>query len=159
MTTTQQDAKAVLKTGGNYLGVPILAIGVVVAVVPRLVYQMFESAHGMPMRCYATANAEIAVGAALVVFGALYFFSRSAKLRLAASVLAILSAVLALLFPTALTGLCGDAHMACHVLTLPALFASCALIVLFSIIGVVLSARALRADKKGRAAGIVDAER
>jgi hypothetical protein len=154
MKTTQMGVRSAWKTGGNYLGVPILAIGVVVAVVPRAVYQMFESAHGMPMRCYATANAEIAVGAALVVFGGLYFFSKSARMRLAASVLAIVSAVFALLFPTALTGLCGDAHMACHILTLPALLASGALIVLFSVIGVVLSVRALRADAEGRAADI-----
>ncbi|MDR2089774.1 MAG: DUF4418 family protein, partial [Clostridiales Family XIII bacterium] len=124
---TIQDARPVSKTGRNRLGIPILVIGAAVAVVPRLIYQAFESMDGMIMQCYATANAEIAVGAAIVLFGGLYFFAASAKVRLAASLLAILSAVFALLFPTALTGLCGDAHMACHTLTLPMLIASSSL--------------------------------
>jgi hypothetical protein len=148
---TVQNANPLPKTGRNYLGLPVLAIGAVVAIAPRLIYGMFESVHGMPMRCYATANAEIAVGAAIVVFGAIYFFSRSAKGRLAASVLAIVAAVFALLFPTALTGLCGDAHMSCHILTLPMLIASSSLIILFSIVGVVLSARALARANRERA--------
>jgi hypothetical protein len=148
MAATQANTAAVPKTGRNALGIPILAIGFAVAIVPRLVYQTFEGAHGMPMRCYATANAEIAVGAALVVCGALYFFSKSARRRLAASVLAIVAALFALLFPTALTGLCGDAHMACHTLTLPALIASSSLIVLFSVVGLVLSARSLLRERR-----------
>jgi hypothetical protein len=153
--TAIQSEKAASKAGKQYLGVPILAFGAVVAITPRLIYGMLESAHGMPMRCYATANAEIAVGAAIAVFGAIYFFSSSAKGRLAASLLAIVSALFALLFPTALTGLCGDAHMACHTLTLPMLIASSSLIFLFSIIGVVLSVRALlRAGREGRAADL-----
>jgi hypothetical protein len=137
------NAKAAPGIGRNYLGLPIVGVGIVVAVFPRLVYSAYENMAGMPMRCYATANAEIAVGAAVFLCGALYFFAKSAKLRLAASLLAILAAALALLFPTALTGLCGDAHMACHVLTLPALIASSSLIVLFSLAGAALSLRAL----------------
>ncbi|MDR2089277.1 MAG: DUF4418 family protein, partial [Clostridiales Family XIII bacterium] len=67
----------------------------------------------------------------------------------------ILSAVFALLFPTALTGLCGDAHMACHTLTLPMLIASSSLIILFSLIGAALSVRTLlRAAGERRAAGL-----
>jgi hypothetical protein len=147
---TTNNAKALPKSGRNYLGIPIFAIGVIVAVLPRWVYFAYEYMEGMPMRCYATANAEIVVGTAIFLLGALYFFAQSAKLRLAASLLAIVCAALALLFPTALTGLCGDAHMACHLLTLPALIASSSMIALFSLVGVVLSVRSLRRARGGR---------
>ncbi|MDR1616346.1 MAG: DUF4418 family protein [Syntrophomonadaceae bacterium] len=148
--STASNEKAVFNNGKNYLGIPILVIGGVVAILPRLVYGLEESMHGMPMMCYATANAEIAVGTAIFLLGALYFLSQSAKLRLAASVLAIGAAAIALLFPLGVTGLCGDAHMSCHILTLPALFVSSSLIVLFSGAGIVMSARALRNEGGGR---------
>jgi hypothetical protein len=138
------------KTAKHYLGVPIFAIGVVVAALPRLGYFAYESTAGMPMRCYATANAEIAVGTAIFLCGALYFFAASAKVRLVASLSAIVAAAFALLFPTVLTGLCGDAHMACHMLTLPALVASSALIALFALVGVTLSARSLLRARNDR---------
>jgi hypothetical protein len=141
--TTAHDTGIVPKIGGNYLGVPIFAIGIAVALLPQLIYQTYEAADGMPMRCHATANAEIAVGAAIFIFGAMYFFAKSAKLRLAASVMALIAAALALLFPTALTGLCGDAHMPCHTLTLPLLIVCASFIALFSLIGAALSVRTL----------------
>jgi hypothetical protein len=153
MTTTNTEAAQ--RTAKHYLGLPIFAIGVVVAALPRLVYFAYESTMGMPMRCYATANAEIAVGTAIFLCGALYFFAASAKVRLVASLLAIVAAAFALLFPTALTGLCGDAHMACHLLTLPALIASSSLIALFALVGAALSVRSLlRARGDRRPTGI-----
>ncbi|MDR1159475.1 MAG: DUF4418 family protein [Syntrophomonadaceae bacterium] len=144
-----RNERTVSKISRNYLGVPIFLIGSVVAALPRLVYGMEQSMHGMPMRCYATANAEIAIGTAIFLFGALYFFSKSAKIRLTASVLAIGAAVLALTFPLGVTGLCGDTHMTCHILTLPALFVSASLITLFSGIGIALSVRNLRNEGGG----------
>jgi hypothetical protein len=152
---TTNNAETASGTAKHYLGLPIFAIGAVVAALPRWVYFAYECTMGMPMRCYATANAEIAVGAAIFLCGALYFFATSAKVRLFASLAAIVAAAFALLFPTALTGLCGDAHMACHMLTLPALIASSSLLTVFALVGVVLSVRSLlRARDGSRPAGI-----
>jgi hypothetical protein len=125
----------------NPLGVVVAALGVLVAIVPIAVYQTYEAMPDMVMQCYATARAEIAAGAGLVVLGIFYFLSKSANVRLVLSVLVAIVAALSLLFPTGWTGLCADAHMECHMITLPVLIVSVVLLWVLAAIGIFTALR------------------
>ncbi|MDR3316390.1 MAG: DUF4418 family protein [Coriobacteriales bacterium] len=145
MERTKASATAGKAPGKGFTGLPIAVSGILIATLPTAIYQAFEYMDGMPMRCLATAQAEIAVGASILVFGGVYFFSRSARIRLATSVLTMLGAVSSLAFPLGVTGLCGDTHMTCHVLTLPILIVSSAVLGVLAVIGILFSVRTLQA--------------
>jgi hypothetical protein len=125
----------------NPLGIVIAALGVVVAVVPILIYQTYEAMPDMTMQCLATARAEIWTGAGLAVVGVLYFLSKSSKVRLILSVIVAVIAALSLLFPTNWTGLCADAMMTCNMITFPVLIVSVIVLWVLAAAGIITSLR------------------
>jgi hypothetical protein len=126
------------------LGIVVAALGVVVAIVPTLIYQTYEAMPDMTMQCLATAHAEIATGAGLAVVGILYFLAKRPQTRLILSVLVAAIAALALLFPTNWTGLCESARMACHMITLPVLIVSVVVLWVLAAAGILTSLRKLK---------------
>ncbi len=73
------------------------------------------------MKCFWTARAEIAMGILLLVTGVFLFMSRNFESRRFLSVLAIMLAVLIILFPTTLIGVCANPDMLCALLMKPIL--------------------------------------
>ncbi len=78
-------------------------------------------APGSVMTCHWTAQAEIGVGGLIALLGALLIIFRTAQIRLGISLGIASGGILALLVPTVLIGVCGNVHMVCHSLALPAL--------------------------------------
>jgi hypothetical protein len=124
-----------------------IALGLVIAIVPAAVYAAYEAMPDMVMQCLATAKAEIAMGAAVLILGVIYLLAGQAKVRLIVSGLAIPAAALSLLFPTNFTGLCADQHMSCHMITLPVLIISVVLVAGLGILGILSAVRAVRAGR------------
>ncbi|MDR0852163.1 MAG: DUF4418 family protein [Clostridiales Family XIII bacterium] len=122
-------------------GIAFFVIGALIAAVPSIIYQVYEAMPDMTMQCLLTARVEIAVGAFIAILGGAYFFSRRYLVRIAAPVLVIIAAAASLLFPTAWTGLCADAHMSCHMLTLPILIVSAVVLTILSTIAIMLAVR------------------
>jgi len=104
-------------------------LGLVIAIVPRLVYTTFEAMEHGQMDCYATSIAEIPVGAALTALSLIWFYRlRGDRPKVVFSVAFVALGALALLLPLKLTGLCGDPMMACRLITQPVLTVSAILI-------------------------------
>ncbi|MDR0983803.1 MAG: DUF4418 family protein [Ruminococcus sp.] len=85
---------------------------------------MGNSGHTMAkkhMKCWYTGRWEIGVGSAISVFGLLFIFLKKKKIRITLSIVTFLSGIFALLIPTVLVGVCGNKHMDCHAIALPAL--------------------------------------
>jgi hypothetical protein len=83
------------------------------------------------MKCWYTGRWEIVVGSVISLLGLLLLFLKKKKIRIALSISAFLSGVLALLIPTVIVGVCGNKNMDCHAIALPALviFSSAVIIV------------------------------
>ncbi len=73
------------------------------------------------MKCHWTAQAELGVGLLIALLGIFLLCSRSGQVRLGLSLALILNGLLVLLLPVILIGVCGNLHMSCRSLTLPAL--------------------------------------
>jgi uncharacterized membrane protein len=86
------------------------------------------------MACDVTWKAEIAVGAAIIVLAILHIRATTEKKKNVTSVLLLLGGLSALLFPTAWTGVCKSADMACRMITLPSLIVLSILIIVFALI-------------------------
>lgn len=75
----------------------------------------------VPMKCHWTARAELGIGILIVLIGLLLLLFSSKKIRLGLTLALTPAGILALLIPVWLIGVCGNAHMSCHALSLPAL--------------------------------------
>lgn len=101
--------------------------GLLVILVPTVILPvcqgMVETKTGnlIPMRCFWTARAELAVGGLLLLTGLLHAFSRSAETRRTLSGLVLALGVTTILVPTLLIPTCASPDMACNLGTKPAL--------------------------------------
>ncbi len=66
------------------------------------------------MKCFWSARAEIAVGVALLVVGALLLFARRKDTTRALGIIAAVLGVLTILIPTTFIGTCANARMVCN---------------------------------------------
>lgn len=128
-------------------GIVFFLFGVGIAVIPSAVYKSYEAMPNMVMQCYFTASAEIVTGAVIALSGLLYFLSRSPKVNAILSAVVILGAISTILLPTAITGLCADAMMTCHMVTLPILIVASVLTGVFGAVGLGISVVKLRRSK------------
>ena len=94
--------------------------GLLAAIGPRTLFPVCSAAE-MKMRCYYTANAELVVGILAAAAGAILIFATDRKLKVSLSALVSLLGLLIILFPTVITGVCGNAMMHCVSLTKPSL--------------------------------------
>ncbi len=119
--------------------------GLLVILAPTVIFPVC-SAEKMKMACYYTEKAEIGLGSLIGVLGIVYLFLKDIKARLGVSIAQLGNAVLVLLYPLVLTGLCGNEDMACRVRTLPALIVLSVILVVTAIVNIIYSAKS-RKDK------------
>jgi hypothetical protein len=117
---------------------PIAIIGLLVAIGPFTLFPVCEVMGDMVMKCFWTARAEIGVGLSIAILGALTLAFKSAQIRLGLGTGIFLNAILALLSPTALIGVCEHSHASCRVLALPALSVLSVILILIAGINAVL---------------------
>jgi Domain of unknown function (DUF4418) len=100
-----------------------------------------------PMKCYWTARAELGIGLVIAVIGILLLLHSSVAIRLGLTIGAGLNAILALLIPTVLIGVCQSTRMACHSLTLGALIILSSFAIIISTLNIILL---YQVHKKGK---------
>lgn len=100
-----------------------------------------------PMKCYWTARVELGIGLVIALIGFLILLHSSVAIRLGLTIGAGLNAILALLIPTVLIGVCQSTRMACHSLTLPALIILSSFAIIISKINIILL---YQVHKKGK---------
>lgn len=109
------------------LGLLSVLSGLLVALVPTVILPvcegMIETTMGklIPMRCFWTARAELAVGGLLLLTGLLHAFSQNAETRRNLSGLILALGITTILVPTLLVPTCANPDMACNLGTKPAL--------------------------------------
>jgi hypothetical protein len=125
------------------LGIALGVLGAVVAFLPITINRLYESSagmggmeggHAMVMACETTVKAELAAGVAILALAVLSLIIKSKRARITISLLLFAGGLLALLFPTAWTGVCEGADMACRMITLPTLIVISVLTMAFSLI-------------------------
>ncbi|MFP3042780.1 DUF4418 family protein [Treponema primitia] len=116
-----------------------IIIGLLIAIGPLTLFPVCEVMGTMIMKCFWTARAELGIGLVIAILGALGLWFKSPQIRLGLGIGVFLNALLALLIPTVLIGVCDHGHASCRVLTLPALTVLSNLLLLGAIInGLVL---------------------
>ncbi|MDR0842197.1 MAG: DUF4418 family protein [Acidobacteriota bacterium] len=102
-------------------GIPVVLLGILVAIGPRTVFPVCGGWEDPSMHCHWTALAETGVGGVLALLGLGLLLCGRDEFAAALHWAVFLNALLALLFPVALTGVCPGTGMSCRLLTLPAL--------------------------------------
>ncbi|GHS90590.1 hypothetical protein FACS1894139_09880 [Planctomycetales bacterium] len=108
-------------TFSSFIGGAALVIGILIAFGPQTLFPVCPPMEHITMKCHSTARVEFALGLLVAVLGLLTLLTASASFRCGLTVSIFLNAVLALLIPAVLVGVCPGAHMGCRSLTLPAL--------------------------------------
>lgn len=131
----------------NRLLVPFIYVvmGVIVALIPFVLFPVCPS-HEMRMACYYTKQAELGIGIVVAALGLIYIVFNDTGVRKGLSIAQLLNALLVILFPLKLTGLCSGSEMACRIGTKPALTVAGVLIAAFSLINIII----LKAAKKDK---------
>jgi len=129
-------------------GILIVLLAIAIAVVPvftNCAYdgKMLTLANGnqVPMKCFWTAMAEIAVGIPLVAVGGLLTFSRRKETRRSLTILGAILGVFAMLLPTVLIGVCAMPTMTCNKVLLPTMMFAGTLVIVASLGSLVYSER------------------
>ncbi|PHI28203.1 DUF4418 family protein [Budvicia aquatica] len=105
----------------------ILLLGFLIAIVPQYIFPVCDgtletiSGKHIPMKCHWTAIAELGTGGLISLGGISLMIFKDSGIRLGISLMTLFSAILALLFPVWLIGVCPSPLMPCHAGTLPAL--------------------------------------
>jgi hypothetical protein len=115
-------------------GIPVAAIGLLLAIGPYTLFPVCEAMGDMVMKCFWTRRVELGIGVLIAVLGALSLVFKSSQIRLGLGIAVFLNGILALLIPTALIGVCDHAHASCRILTLPALLVLSSILLLISVI-------------------------
>ncbi len=130
------------------LGIVLVALALGTAIVPQFTDcasqgKAITLANGktVAMKCHWTARAEIAVGAPLVVVGAMLATSRRKESRRNLSIIGLGLGGLAVLLPTSLIGVCTGPTMICHSVMKPVLMSTGGLAAAIGVLGVVMSQR------------------
>jgi hypothetical protein len=110
------------------MGAVLVILGLLIIATPRAIFPVCGMGPGASAEsragvhaCHKTMKAETVLGAAAILAGFIPILWPGGKQILAASVAALVIAVLAALFPLYITGMCRMATMPCRMGTLPAL--------------------------------------
>jgi hypothetical protein len=130
------------------LGIALVLIALAVMIVPAFSDCQSQGksitlANGktIPMKCHWSARAELAVGAPLLVVGALFPFTRRKSGLYILSILGVVLGAVVILIPNYLIGVCSTA-MPCNTVMQPTLSILGGLAVVGSLGGLVLARRA-----------------
>lgn len=128
------------------LGLGVVALAIIVAVLPFFNNCLYEGksltlANGnmVPMKCYWTARAEIALGIPLIGLGGMLAFSKRRETRRSIGLLGALLGVFVVLLPTELIGVCTSMSSACNLIMKPAMTGVGALLVATNLAVLVIS--------------------
>lgn len=109
------------------VGISAVILGILLALIPIVIFPVctgkIELMNGKTlfMKCHWTAMAELMIGILIVSNGILLIGFKKHETRIALSIMLFLTALIALLVPTVVIGMCETATMACRVGTEPAL--------------------------------------
>jgi hypothetical protein len=130
------------------LAILIVILAIVIGVVPIFFNCQYDGkaltlADGrqVPMKCYWTARAALAVAAPLLAVGFLMAFSRRAETWRALGILGTILGVMVILLPTLLIGVCQHAGASCSLVMRPTLILAGILVIASSLVSVAASAR------------------
>jgi hypothetical protein len=108
----------------------LIILGVLLAIAPWTfapvcevngMYAQLASGKTLPMPCGWTARAEVGLGALLIVAGILLAIAKTNETKRIIGIFGAAIGVLAILFPTYITGMCALADHPCNLLTKPVL--------------------------------------
>ena len=124
-------------------------LGLLAAIGPRTLFPVCSAAE-MKMKCYYTANAEIAAGIIAAIVGIAIILIDKNKVRVALSAIQAILGLVIILIPTVIIGVCGSPMMHCVSVTKPALIVIGALDIVVSVILALLVARDISVENKTR---------
>ena len=102
---------------------------------------MGDSMGEMQMPCAGVPNASLIAGIVLAVLGIIFIIAGKKKVvSTLLGLLNVIAGVVVIGIPTFIVGVCGGAHMRCHMVTRPALIIVGAFVVILGIIGAVSKA-------------------
>ena len=113
-----------------------IILGVLLILIPTVLFPVCPSDE-MRMSCFYTSKAEIGLGILSIILGIAELIASKDEIRAGLGIAQAAVAVLVLLYPLKLTGLCGMSDMRCRVQTLPALIVFSVILFVFSAINVV----------------------
>ncbi len=131
------------------LAVITAVLGLLAAIGPRTIFPVCSAAE-MKMKCYYTANAEIAAGIIAALVGIAIILIDKNKVKLALSAVQAIQGLVIILIPTAIIGVCGSPMMHCVSSTKPALIVIGALDIVISVILALLTLRDISVENKSR---------
>jgi hypothetical protein len=131
------------------LSISLIGLALVIAVVPLFTdcqsqgrSLTLQNGSAVPMKCHWTAIAEIGVGIMLGLTGLLMLRSQRKETERSLGILGVSSGALAILFPTALIGVCANPSMTCNMVMLPTMILAGTLAIAISA-GLLLNTRRL----------------
>ena len=127
----------------------IVILGLLAAIGPKTIFPVCP-AEEMKMRCFTTANAELAVGIIGAVIGIALFVIKDKKLGIMLSAAEAVIGLFVVLIPAVIIGVCGNAMMHCVTVTRPALIVIGIILVIVSLINILLFLRDISIEKKTR---------
>jgi len=132
------------------LGIFTAVLGALVILIPYVLLPVCSAAlelvsgKAVPMKCFWTARAELALGILIIAAGILLIAARNYSFKLAVFILVAMMGVFVILFPTLLIGVCDAATHMCRMGTLPGLSVAGALIIAVGTAGAFLQWRAIK---------------
>lgn len=130
------------------MGVAIVALALVIGIVPLFTDclsqgAMLTTAAGakVPMKCHWTAIAEIGAAVPLALVGIITFLSKRKETLQSMNVVGAAMGAMAILFPTALIGVCANPTHICNMVERPVLILGGTLAVAVSLFNLYLSRR------------------
>jgi hypothetical protein len=102
-----------------------------------------ENGRQVPMKCYWTAQASLAVAVPLLVVGLLIAFSRQKETLRALALVGAILGTMVILLPTRLIGVCQHPGASCNLVMKPALIFAGSLVIGVSLVGLVISQRSV----------------
>lgn len=113
------------------LGITMVVLALALAVVPTFTDCLSQgkaltttTGAKVPMKCHWTGIAEIGAAVPLALAGIVVFFTKKKETKYTASLVGAASGTLAILFPTALIGVCANPDMTCNMIMRPTLIAA-----------------------------------
>jgi hypothetical protein len=102
-----------------------------------------ENGRQVPMKCYWTAQASLAVAVPLLVVGLLIAFSRQKETLRALALVGAILGTMVILLPTRLIGVCQHPGASCNLVMKPALIFAGSLVIGVSLVCLVISHRSV----------------
>jgi hypothetical protein len=132
------------------LGIVVVVLALVIGIVPQFTNCQYagsslQLANGKtaPMKCFWTAQAELAVAGPLVVLGGVLAFTRRRETRGLLSLMGVVLGAFTIALPTDLIGVCSATmkSAACNTIEQPTLILSGGLVIVASLVGLVIARR------------------